>query len=354
MSAPQAAAPIVFALVALPLTGDARSGAAIVMAMTMAQVLGAAPVARFGRSYNAVTYLKFLIAIRTLAFAIIAVLAVCQAPFVWMIAAGAAAGLVNGAASGYMRAVLNYIAEPAGLLKALGIAATLNELTFVAAPVAASLVGGLSPPLAICAMTLLGGAPLLLIPRLPHARAPTPTATDDALIKPPILLWLFCAMAGGSAVGVIEVGAVALALDFGFKPELGIIFTVALCIASVCGGVWVSVRNRLARRGTVVLLLATAATGAMLVSLRHSVELSALGCIVVGLMIAPLGTHYSVVLDGLAPPSKRAEVFALLRTANSVGIIFSSATLTWASLPSALITGAALLIIATLATAASA
>jgi MFS family permease len=353
LSAPQAAAPIVFALVALPLTGDAKSGAAIVMAMTVAQVLGAVPVARLGRSYNAVTYLKFLIAIRTLAFAIIAVLAACKAPFVWMIFAGAAGGLVNGAASGYMRAVLNYLVEPGRLLKALGIAATLNELTFVAAPVAAALLGSLSPPFAIGVMTFLGSAPLLLIPRVPHARAPAPAATEGALITPSILLWLFCAMAGGSAVGVIEVGAVALALDFGFKPELGIIFTVALCIASVCGGVWVSARNRLVRRETVVLLLAAAATGATLVSLRHSVELSAIGCVIVGLMIAPLGTYYSVVLDRLAPPSKRAEIFALLRTANSTGIIFSSAMLTWTSLPLALSAGAALFLIATLATAAS-
>ena len=353
LSTPQAAAPIVFALVALPLTGDAKSGAAIVMAMTVAQVLGAVPIARLGRNFNAVTYLKFLIALRTLAFALIATLAAFEAPFVWMIVTGAVGGLVNGAVSGYMRAVLNYIVEPSRLLKALGIAATLNELTFVMAPVAASLLGSLSPPLAIVAITVLGGAPLILIPNLPHARAPAPTATDGSLIKPSILLWLLCSMAGGSAVGAIEVGAVALALDFGFRPELGIIFTVALCIASVAGGVWVSVRNRMARRGTVVFLLAAAATGATLISLRHSVEMSALGCVIVGLMIAPLGTHYSVVLDGLAPPAKRAEVFALLRTANSVGVIFSSAMLTWTSLQSALLTGAALFILAFIATAAS-
>ena len=353
LAAPQAAAPIAFALLALPLTGDAKSGAAIVMAMTAAQVLGAVPVARLGRSFNAVTYLKLLVVIRTFAFAIIAVLAACKAPFVLMIAAGAAAGLVNGAASGYMRAILNYIAGPGRLLKSLGIAAALNEVTFVAAPVAASLLGSLSPPFAIGAMTVLGSAPLILIPRLPHARAPMPAATDGALIKPSILLWLFCAMAGGSAVGMIEVGAVALALDFGFKPELGIIFTVALCIASVCGGVWVSVRNRLAQRGTVVLLLAIAATGAALLSLRHSVELSVVGCVLVGLMIAPLGTHYSVVLDGLAPPSRRAEVFALLRTASSVGVIFSSAMLTWTSLTWALLSGAALFVAAALAAVGS-
>jgi hypothetical protein len=353
LAAPQAAAPVAFALLALPLTGDAKSGAAIVMAMTAAQVLGAVPVARLGRAYNAVTYLKLLIVIRTLAFALIAVLAAFEAPFISLIIAGAAAGFVNGAASGYMRAILNYITGPDRLLKSLGIAATLNEITFVAAPVAASLLGSLSPPFAIAAMTALGSAPLLLIPRLPHARAPAPAATDGALLTPAILLWLFCAMAGGSAVGVIEVGAVALALDFGFKPELGVIFTVALCVASVCGGIWVSVRNRLAQRGTVVLLLAIAATGIALVSLRHSLELSVAGCVIVGLMIAPLGTHYSVVLDGLAPASKRAEVFALLRTASSVGVICSSAMLTWTSLTWALVSGAVLFASAALAAVGS-
>ena len=41
LSIPQAAAPIAFSLLALPLTGSAGSGAAMVLAMTAAQVLGA-------------------------------------------------------------------------------------------------------------------------------------------------------------------------------------------------------------------------------------------------------------------------------------------------------------------------
>ncbi|TCL89211.1 hypothetical protein C8J38_11544 [Rhizobium sp. PP-WC-2G-219] len=152
LAAPQAAAPVAFALLALPLTGDAKSGAAIVMAMTTAQVLGAVPIARLGRTYNAVSYLKLLVVIRTLAFSTITFLAALKAPFVLMIIAG----FVNGAASGYMRAILNYITGPERLLKSLGIAATLNEITFVAAPVVASLLGFLSPPLAIGVVTALG------------------------------------------------------------------------------------------------------------------------------------------------------------------------------------------------------
>jgi hypothetical protein len=50
-----------------------------------------------------------------------------------------------------------------------------------------------------------------------------------------------------------------------------------------------------------------------------------------------LGTYYSLVLDTLAPPHKRPEVFALLRTANAVGVIFTSGLLTVSSLSVALI-----------------
>ena len=55
-SVPQAAGPIAFALLALPLTGNPGSGAAIVLATTIAQVIGAVPVARLGRRSNAVAF----------------------------------------------------------------------------------------------------------------------------------------------------------------------------------------------------------------------------------------------------------------------------------------------------------
>src|SRR5262245_37963410 len=51
-SMPQAAGPIAFALLAIPLTGDPRSGASIVLAITIAQVIGAGPVAQLGRNSN--------------------------------------------------------------------------------------------------------------------------------------------------------------------------------------------------------------------------------------------------------------------------------------------------------------
>src|SRR5699024_10208587 len=54
---PQAAVPIAFSLIALPLTGRAFSGAAMMLAMTIAQVVGAVPITRFGRRFPPIPFL---------------------------------------------------------------------------------------------------------------------------------------------------------------------------------------------------------------------------------------------------------------------------------------------------------
>src|SRR5699024_7549470 len=111
---PQAAAPIAFSLIALPLTGSASSGAAMMLAMTIAQVVGAVPITRFGRRFPPIPFLRALIGLRTLALVGIAVLAGLGAPFPLVVAGAALAGLVNGAAYGNLRAVLNQLVPAAG------------------------------------------------------------------------------------------------------------------------------------------------------------------------------------------------------------------------------------------------
>jgi hypothetical protein len=170
-------------------------------------------------------------------------------------------------------------------------------------------------------------------------------------LSPAILLWLMCAAAGGAAVAAIEIGAVALALNFGYEPTLAIVFTVPLCLASVTGGIWVSVRNRMATRKTVLAQLLLMTLGSALAALNLSVTTTVVGTILIGSVLAPLATYYSLILDTLAPPQRRPEVFALLRTANAVGVIFTSAALTVASLSMALIVVTGLMVVATFAVA---
>jgi Major Facilitator Superfamily. len=350
-SVPQAAGPVAFSLLALALTGDTSGGAAMILAATLAQVVGALPLARIGRNRSSASMLRILISVRAVALAAIVVSAAIGAPFYWLILLAAISGSVNGAAFGHLRTVLNHLAPTSKLPRALGIAATLNEVTFVLAPVAASVLGTLSPVFGIMAMTALGALPALATPQS-HAQPVNLSGHGGgSILTPPILLWYLCAGAGAAAVAAIEIGAVALALNFGYEPALAILFTVPLCLASVTGGLWISLRNRRSSPRAVLIQFAIMTAGSALVALDHSVAATITGAVLIGLVLAPLGTHYSLVLDTLAPPQRRAEVFALLRTANAIGVIGASGLLTVVPLPAALITITGVMVVVTLTAA---
>ncbi len=323
----------------------------MMLAMTLAQVCGAIPIARLGTSLPMAMFLRLLVAIRTLALLSIAICAANEASFTWLIVLAAVAGLVNGAASGYLRAVLNHLAAASRLPRALGIAATLNEVTFVLAPVAASGLGSISPALAVFVLAAVGAVPALLVPSTGSSHIDGVRDAKGSVLSPSILLWLACAAAGGAAVAAIEIGAVALALNFGYEPTLAIVFTVPLCSASVAGGLWVSMRNRMATRKTVLAQLLLMTLGSALAALNLSVTTTVIGTVLIGSVLAPLATYYSLTLDTLAPPQRRPEVFALLRTANALGVIFTSAVLTVVSLSMALIVVTGMMVLATFAVA---
>jgi hypothetical protein len=88
--------------------------------------------------------------------------------------------------------------------------------------------------------------------------------------------------------------------------------------------------------------------GSALAALNLSVTTTVIGTVLIGSVLAPLATYYSLKLDALAPPQRRPEVFALLRTANAMGVIFTSAVLTVVSLSMALIVVTGLMIVVTL------
>ncbi|WP_046121120.1 hypothetical protein [Ensifer aridi] len=74
LSVPKAAGPIAISHLAPPLTGDPTSGAAMMLAMTGAQLVGAVPITRLGRNWNAVVFPKLLLVLRTAAL-VVAVIA---------------------------------------------------------------------------------------------------------------------------------------------------------------------------------------------------------------------------------------------------------------------------------------
>ncbi len=337
LSIPQASSPVAFSLVALSVIDDARGGAAMILAMTLAQVFGAVPITRLGKRYYDATFLKLLIVFRTLALMAIALCAFFEVSFAWLVASSALAGLVNGAAYGYLRSLLNHLTTESKLPRAQGIAATLNEVTFVLGPVIASGLGTVSPVFAVVVLAMLGGIPALLIPQVKTEAADVSPLVSKSVLTPAILLWLTCAGTAGATVAAIEIGAVALALKFDYEPAHAILFTVPLCLASVSGGIWISIRNSISSRKAVFAQLSIMTFGMGLVALGISLAITVIGAFIIGLVLAPLGTYYALILDRLAPKNKRPEVFALLRTSYALGIVFTSAVLTAVSLEVALI-----------------
>lgn len=336
LSTPAAAAPILFAFIAIPLTGSADDGAAVVFAMTLAQVLGTVPVSRLGARRNPVRYLRLLVLIRTLALMLVAALAALQMPLWALAAAAAVAGLVNGAAYGYLRLILNRLVEPEKLPRAIGIAMTFNEVTFAVSPVVASLLGSYSAVLAMVLLGLVGAAPMLLIPRLSEQAAdgePEERSRAAArLLSPAVALWLFCTLAGATVVAVVEVGAVSVALSFELEPVMGAVFALVISAGAILGGIWVSVRNRMPRPRYAVLYLAATVIGAGIVAGAWSPFTTAVGAAIIGFFIPLLATFYSLVVDVLVPPERRAEAFALLRAASSTGFIVTSGVIALAGI----------------------
>jgi hypothetical protein len=345
--APQSMAPIVFGLATLHLNADINTGAAMIAAMTVAQVVGAVPITAVARRFHADVFLRGIIGFRAAMFCSLGAAVLLEAPIVLLLGLAALAGLANGAIFGLLRATLNALVAPTSLPRALGIAATANEMVFVAGPVAASLIAAWSLALALITMVLTSALPLVTLPRL---TARDTSAHDPSglgrVINAAILVWLACAVSGATAVAAVEVGAVTLAVEHGLDPTWAFVFTVPLCIFSVAGGVWVSVRNRLPSAPMIVLMLTSTAVGAFLIFSGSALWLIIAGTALIGFCLAPLGTLYSLELDRLLPAPRRAEGFALLRSAQAAGMICSGLLLAVVGVKATFATSATLVALA--------
>ena len=346
-AAPHAMAPIVFGIATFHLTPGVNTGAAMVAAMVLAQVVGATPITAIGRRFHVEVFLRMIIGFRTAMLCILGVAVLLAAPTLVLICLAAFAGATNGAVYGLMRATLNALVAPTSLPRALGIAATANELVFVAGPVAASIIAAWSIAAALITMVLTSALPFVTLPRLAglETMADHPSR-HDLILNRAILVWLGCAVSGATAVSGVEVGAVALAVESGLNPRWAIAFTVPLCVFSVAGGVWVSVRNRRPGKRLIVLMLTSTAVGATMIFAGRSLWLTIAGTTLIGFWLAPLGTMYSLELDRLLPAARRAEGFALLRSAQAVGMICSGVLLAVAGVKSTFATSAALVALA--------
>ncbi|QFY59898.1 MFS transporter [Rhizobium grahamii] len=335
--APRAGASIAFALAALSITESPASGATALAAMTAAQLVGALPIARLGRGANSIAFFKALIFIRTAALFVCATACGVGAPYAVFIAAAVAAGLVQGAAFGYLRDSANYLIVHSQMTRALALAAFASDLTFLVTPILAASLGSVSASFSIAAIAILGAVPAMILPSARSNVEPQAVETRTRSLTPEVLLWLGCACASSAAISGIEVGAVSLAMGFDLQAGYGAIFTGTLCAASLVGSMGNGVLNKAYSKQQVAAMFITIIIGMALI-LQNSFGLSILGCALVGICAPSLGIHYSLQLNRLVAPEMRAEVFSVLKISTSLGTILASATLGWTSVTFALTT----------------
>jgi DHA1 family inner membrane transport protein len=328
--APRSGASIAFALAALSITGDPASGATALAAMTSAQLVGALPVARLGRGANSISFFKVLIFIRTIALFGCAAACGGGAPYAVFITAAVAAGLVQGAAFGYLRDSANYLVAQSQTTRVLALGGFASDLTFLVTPILAASLGWVSASFSIVAIAVIGAVPAMILPSVPPVGGVQVAETRTKTLTPEVLLWLACACASSAAISAIEVGAVSLAIGFDLQVGYAAMFTGALCAASLVGSLGNGLLNRTYSRQQVAAMLISILIGVVLV-LQNSFPLSILGCVLIGIFAPSLGIHYSLQLNRLARPEMRAEIFSLLKISTALGTIFASATLGWTS-----------------------
>lgn len=341
---PLSMAPITFGLATVS-RGGAGGGALMMTVMTAAQVLGAVPIAAAGRRFSVSAYTRVLTAIRTLAFIGLVLAIAGGAPLAVLVIGAGLAGLVNGAIFGMLRAILNDMVSAGTMPRALGVAATANELVFVTGPILASTIGGMSVVAAVVIMAVTSALPLVTLPRSAPRMPSEPTHVRAKSIPLGALVWLFAAASASACVASVEIGAVALALRHELALSAAFLFTVPLCVASVLGGVWTSIRNRGLRRGSVVGMVALTVVGTLAVAWDLWLGSAIAGAVLIGLFLVPLGTAFSLSLDDVFHPARRAEGFALLRTSKSVGLIVASSVMAFVSLEASLLASATLALV---------
>jgi hypothetical protein len=346
-ASPQAMAPIAFTIATISLSHGFNVGAAMVSTMTACQIVSAVPLSRLGRRADPIQFLRRIQLCRAAALLGLAVARGAGAGPMLLIGLAGLAGIASGPIFGSFRSLLGDLVPAAGLPRALALSATANEFVFVAGPVVAAFVGSASGPLALVLIAVGAGIPALLLPRLqrdgPDRTAAAPGGHPGQLLSTALTLWLFCALASSATTAAIETGAVSLAEHFGQPAKIAAVFTVALCIASISGGVILTVANQILGLAVVFGLLVTTMAGALAIGFADRLWLATLGCVLVGLCLAPLNTFFSIAAEGLLPASRRAEGFSLLRAAQGSGIVLSALLLTFLSVDHVAVVAAGLM-----------
>jgi MFS family permease len=308
----------------------ATSGAALAALMvgtTVSAPFRGRAVDRWGQFW----ILHVLASLQTLSLAGFVLAAGRHAAGVVMVLA-ALMGATSSTLGGSMRALWPIvISSREDLQAAYALQALLEDLIFIAGPLAASLLLAVASPTAILVVSGVSG----LVGTVGFASAPASRSTTGrpgertgslgALGAPGMQVLVLTLACTGAVIGVLDVAVPALATADGDASAAGLLLAM-LSSSSMVGGLCYGARAWKTKPGRRYLWLSGifAAFVAPLPAADSLAELGAL-LILVGLAYAPSMISAYLLLDDLAPAGALTEAYTWLVSANAGGVAIGAA-----------------------------
>ena len=278
----------------------------------------------------------------------------------WSVALAVVVGLSAPPLGAAMRVVWSSLTDSGPQReKAFSLDAVAEELLFVGGPVAITAIIVASSPsvgLFVTAGVGLVGTLGLITSRASAALSGTPPRAREHRARPlavPGFLRVLVVLTGvGAVLGVVEIGAPALAAEAGAVAVSGWLLA-AFAAGSAAGGLlYGPVRWRVSLGVRLLVLCAAIGLTAVAVSTLGSLPLFAGGLVLLGAFLAPsLITGY-LVADAVVAPDGRTEASAWINTAVNLGASLASAVA--GAVIDASGTGVALLVVGVVAVALAA
>ena len=263
------------------------------------------------------------------------VLAVAQTPIWTLFLPAILSGATGGAPGAMVRARWNHAtADPGKLHTAFALESTLDELTFVVGPVAATALATLLHPAAGLVLPVVLSLVGALVFYAQRATEP-PILLRRTGVRPPLrerLVVLFPGVGAviavnlliGAVFGGIDITVVAAATSMEARGASGIILAV-FSIGSAAAGFYYGARHwssPLPARfvvGVIALLIASVG----LLAANSVVLLAAVG-LAVGVTVAPTLINGNTLIKRLAPPARLTESLAWMGTGIGIGASLGS------------------------------
>jgi MFS family permease len=269
--------------------------------------------------------------LQALALVALVVVAHAHGNAIELVALAVAAGAMQPAIAPSVRALLGeMVTEPATRETAYALESVIQELIWIAGPLAVALVITLvsssGAVLASAAVCLIGTTLFITSPRVRVGAAARPAGRRRSAIGSPELRAMLGPVAMmGTAIGLIDVGIPSLALHDGSRASTGLLLAL-WSVGSLCGGLWYGgVTWRLSLSDRYRWLLTAAVACVVPLVFARTIPEGMVASLLAGVTIAPVFSCQYALVGRSVRHGSETEAFTWVAAALMLGLAAGSA-----------------------------